>query len=57
MSVEENESDETHQLKLTIAILVVEASVLAIGLAIAVTCAVDCNPIRDPLGRVVSLQG
>ena len=55
---EGNESNETHQLKLTISILMaVVASVLAARPAFAVTCAVDCNPIRGPLGRVTSLQG
>ena len=48
-----------NQLKLTISSLmaVVVVSVLAEGPAFAVTCAVDCNPIRGPLGRVASLQG
>ena len=47
-----------NQLKLTISIVMaVVVSVLAAGPAFAVTCAVDCNPIRGPLGRVVSLQG
>src|SRR5829696_2278516 len=50
---EGNESNETHQLKLTISILIaVVASVLAARPAFAVTCAVDCNLIRGPLGRV-----
>ena len=47
-----------NQLKLIISILMaVVASVLAAGPAFAVTCAVDCNPIRGSLGRVASLQG
>jgi len=46
-----------NQLKLTISILMAVASVLAAGPAFAVTCAVDCNLIRGPLGRVASLQG
>ena len=47
---EGNESNETHQLKLTISIfMAVVVSVLAAGPAFAVTCAVDCNPLRGPL--------